>query len=343
MRRVRHGAQRLQLPVADQERAFIRRQIAMGRQAGDQGRARRGVRRPACSRSAERAGFDLAAYLVPDRCSALLARRRPRRRGAAAGAAGRRRPRPPPASRSTERGRAPARRRARRLRPPVSGGVDTTVFAAFAVGFVSFISPCVLPLVPGYLSAVSGVTMGELAARRALRACCCPRSSSASRSRSCSSRSGMTATEPRLDAAGLRGTLDKIAGAVIIALGLLFVLTPFVPRLNREWRPDALISRAGSGGPLIAGAAFAFAWTPCVGPTLGAILTAASVTGHGRRGRAAAGLLLRRPRGAVHAHRHRLQPRDDGLPLAARPLDDRHRRLGRRADRRWACCCSPAS
>jgi len=55
------------------------------------------------------------------------------------------------------------------------------------------------------------------------------------------------------------------------------VLTPFVPKLNREWRPDALIARAGSGGPLVAGAAFAIAWTPCVGPTLGAILTAAAV------------------------------------------------------------------
>ena len=63
---------------------------------------------------------------------------------------------------------------------------------------------------------------------------------------------------------------------MIIALGVLFVLTPFVPKLNREWRPDALISRAGTGGPLIAGAAFAFAWTPCIGPTLGAILAAAS-------------------------------------------------------------------
>ena len=67
-------------------------------------------------------------------------------------------------------------------------------------------------------------------------------------------------------------------------MGVFFLLTPFVPRLNKEWRPDALISRAGSGGPLIAGAAFAFAWTPCVGPTLGSILTAASTAdsvGHG--------------------------------------------------------------
>jgi cytochrome c-type biogenesis protein len=86
----------------------------------------------------------------------------------------------------------------------------------------------------------------------------------------------MTATGLGSTLQDSRGTLDKIAGAVIIALGVLFLLTPFVPKLNREWRPDALISRAGSGGPLIAGAAFAFAWTPCIGPTLGAILTAAS-------------------------------------------------------------------
>ena len=64
---------------------------------------------------------------------------------------------------------------------------------------------------------------------------------------------------------------------MIIALGVFFLATPFVPKLNKEWRPDMLMSRAGSGGPLIAGAAFAFAWTPCVGPTLGTILTAASV------------------------------------------------------------------
>ena len=57
-----------------------------------------------------------------------------------------------------------------------------------------------------------------------------------------------------------------------------------MPRLNREWRPDALISRAGAGGPVIAGLAFAVAWTPCVGPTLASILAAASASstvGHG--------------------------------------------------------------
>jgi cytochrome c-type biogenesis protein len=160
----------------------------------------------------------------------------------------------------------------------VSGGVDTTVVAAFAVGFVSFISPCVLPLVPGYLSAVSGVSLGEIQrggrARVLLPAAVF-----------CLSFTvvfvalGMTATGLGTALQDSRDTLDKVAGAIIVALGVLFVVTPFVPRLNREWRPDALISRAGSGGPLVAGAAFAFAWTPCVGPTLGAILTAASVQG----------------------------------------------------------------
>jgi len=73
-------------------------------------------------------------------------------------------------------------------------------------------------------------------------------------------------------------TLETIAGALIIALGVYFVASLFIVRLNREWHVEALMSRAGKGGPLIAGAAFAVAWTPCIGPTLGAILTAASVT-----------------------------------------------------------------
>jgi cytochrome c-type biogenesis protein len=160
----------------------------------------------------------------------------------------------------------------------MTDGVDTTIVAAFAVGFVSFISPCVLPLVPGYLSAVSGVSVGEL--QRGERS---PFRVLAPAIVFCLSFTavfvalGMTATGLGSTLQDSRGTLDKVAGIVIIALGILFLVTPFVPKLGREWRPDALLSRAGSGGPLIAGAAFAFAWTPCVGPTLGSILTAASV------------------------------------------------------------------
>ena len=67
-------------------------------------------------------------------------------------------------------------------------------------------------------------------------------------------------------------------------MGTLFVASVFVTRLNREFRPHALIERAGRGGPIVAGAAFAIAWTPCVAPMLGAILdlaTTSSGTGKG--------------------------------------------------------------
>jgi cytochrome c-type biogenesis protein len=158
------------------------------------------------------------------------------------------------------------------------GGVDTTVVAAFAVGFVSFISPCVLPLVPGYLSAVSGVSLAEMRqGERSLRRVLLPAVVFCLSFTAVFVALGMTATGLGSALQDSRGTLDKVAGVVIIALGVFFLLTPFVPRLNREWRPEALISRAGSGGPLVAGAAFAIAWTPCVGPTLGSILTAASI------------------------------------------------------------------
>ena len=161
----------------------------------------------------------------------------------------------------------------------MNGGVDTTVVAAFAVGFVSFISPCVLPLVPGYLSAVSGVSLTEIKDReRSTWRILLPAIVFCASFTVVFVVLGMTATSLGSVLRDSRGTLDKVAGAVIIALGVFFLLTPFVDRFNREWRPEALISRAGSGGPLLAGAAFAVAWTPCVGPTLGSILTAASVS-----------------------------------------------------------------
>ena len=159
----------------------------------------------------------------------------------------------------------------------MSGGVDTTVIAAFAVGFVSFISPCVLPLVPGYLSAVSGYTLADMkSGDRGTAKILLPAIVFCLSFTAVFVALGMTATGLGNSLLQERDTLDKVAGAVIVALGVFFLLTPFVPRLNQEWRPEALITRAGSGGPLVAGAAFAVAWTPCVGPTLGSILSAAA-------------------------------------------------------------------
>lgn len=155
--------------------------------------------------------------------------------------------------------------------------------AAFLAGMVSFLSPCVLPLVPGYLSAVSGVSVDELddaGWRRVLLPSLCFVASFSL----IFILLGLTATKLGSILSNNRELLDKIAAALIIAMGVLFVASFFVAKLNREWHVDALMSRAGKGGPVVAGAAFAFAWTPCIGPTLGAILSAASLSGSAANG-----------------------------------------------------------
>jgi cytochrome c-type biogenesis protein len=160
-----------------------------------------------------------------------------------------------------------------------SGSVDTTVFAAFAVGFVSFISPCVLPLVPGYLSAISGVTIEEMRGEeRPIGRVLGPAIVFCLSFTIMFVALGMSATGIGSTLHDHQDTLNEIAGWLIVVMGVFFVATLFVPRLNREFRPEALISRAGSGGPIIAGLAFAVAWTPCVGPTLASILSAAATS-----------------------------------------------------------------
>jgi cytochrome c-type biogenesis protein len=157
-----------------------------------------------------------------------------------------------------------------------AGNVNTTVLAAFAVGFVSFISPCVLPLVPGYLSAISGVSFAELSEGRRRADVLGPALLFCLAFGVMFVALGMSATGLGQTLSDKRDLLRHIAGVMIVVMGLLFVGTLFLPRLNREWRPEALLKRASTGGPIVAGLAFAIAWLPCTGPTLGAILTAAS-------------------------------------------------------------------
>jgi len=146
---------------------------------------------------------------------------------------------------------------------------------AFAAGVVSFVSPCCLPLVPGYLAAVTGVAPDQRTGRA---------------DRRIMGRAllfvatfslifillGLTATAAGALLFDNQETLTTVAGVVIIVMGLLFVAALFVTRLNAEWRPRGLVERAGTGGPVLVGAAFAIAWTPCFGPTIGAILTLAA-------------------------------------------------------------------
>ena len=147
--------------------------------------------------------------------------------------------------------------------------------AAFGVGFLSFISPCVLPLVPGYLSTISGVSFADLQAGKGRSKVIGPALLFCLSFTVMFVALGMTATGIGGFLGEHRLLLRKISGVIIIALGLLFIATLFVNRLNREWRPEALMSRASTGGPVVAGLAFAVAWLPCTGPTLGAIFTAA--------------------------------------------------------------------
>ena len=151
------------------------------------------------------------------------------------------------------------------------------LFAALGAGIVSFLSPCVLPLVPGYLSAVSGVSVSELD-DVGWRSVLVPSLIFVASFSAIFILLGLTATGLGRTLNEHQDTLETIAGALIIALGVYFVASLFMVRLSREWHVDALLARAGKGGPVVAGAAFAIAWTPCIGPTLGAILTAASIS-----------------------------------------------------------------
>lgn len=157
------------------------------------------------------------------------------------------------------------------------------ILAALAAGIVSFLSPCVLPLVPGYLSAVTGVAAADLDEadwRRVLG----PSLLFVASFSAIFILLGLGATGLGSFLLQNKRLLTKISGALIIAMGILFVASLFITRLNREWHVNALLSRAGKGGPIVAGAAFAIAWSPCIGPTLGAILGAAAASGSAGHG-----------------------------------------------------------
>jgi cytochrome c-type biogenesis protein len=158
------------------------------------------------------------------------------------------------------------------------------VIAAFGGGLISFLSPCVLPLVPGYLSLMSGVRTPETASShdrvRLLRA-------------TLLFVLGFTIVFVGLGAGASavgdalrehQRTLETVAGVLIIAMGLLLagLWTPMT--LMAERRLDVLPSRLGPWAAPVMGMAFAFGWTPCIGPILSGVLALAEHQGTVGRG-----------------------------------------------------------
>lgn len=170
----------------------------------------------------------------------------------------------------------------------LAGGLGIAVPVAMVAGLVSFFSPCVLPLLPGYLSYATGLSGADLAAGEA------------------SHRRGRMLLGSVLFVLGFavvfvfagtafgglasqlqrwQDTITLVLGGILILLGLVFA--GFVPWLQRDVRIHKLPGVGLGAAPLI-GALFAIGWTPCVGPTFGVILNLTYADG----GTAARGALL---------------------------------------------------
>lgn len=145
---------------------------------------------------------------------------------------------------------------------------------AFTAGMLSILSPCCLPLMPGYVSYISGVQAGEGQRRRVLGAAALFVLGFS-----------IIFTALGASAAAFGGfllrylpTFIKISGVFVIVMGLAMLGLLKLPFLMREARFDLRKVRSGPAGAVPLGMAFAFGWTPCVGPILGGILTAAAAT-----------------------------------------------------------------
>jgi cytochrome c-type biogenesis protein len=180
----------------------------------------------------------------------------------------------------------------------VSGGTGTLVqrsplgfIVAFGAGIVSFLSPCVLPLVPSYLSMMSGVSVrsgasgDDLAGEQSHRARVLWSTllfvAGFSVVFACLEATANALSDPLR---AHRPVLEDIAGALIVVMGLVVAGILRVPRLQREHRLAVMPSRLGPWAAPVMGMTFAFGWTPCITPVLAAVLGLASSGGTLARG-----------------------------------------------------------
>ena len=150
--------------------------------------------------------------------------------------------------------------------------------AAFLAGLVSFLSPCVLPLVPGYISLISGVGVEQLKAQESqlLRKVMLNSIAFILGFSVVFIALGAVATEVSQMLARYRSTLAQVAGVVIILFGLHLTGVFKIKALYTDARLHSVKGGSTAWGAFVIGFAFAFGWTPCVGPVLTVILTFAA-------------------------------------------------------------------
>ncbi len=159
--------------------------------------------------------------------------------------------------------------------------MDVTYIGALIAGVLSFLSPCVLPLVPPYLCFLGGTTFDQLTGEDETPSHVYTTVVLSSVAFVLGFTTvfvilGATATAAGQLVAANLPLLSKIAGVIIIIAGLHFLGIIHIPILHREARYHADARPAGLVGAFVIGLAFAFGWTPCIGPVLGAILAVAA-------------------------------------------------------------------
>lgn len=164
-------------------------------------------------------------------------------------------------------------------------GLMPAMFVALMAGVLSFLSPCVLPVVPPYLAYMGGISMGEMRGdASARRRILLPALFFVMGLSVIFLLLGFTASAFGAFFLQNQELFARIAGGVIIIFGLHFTGILRIPLLDREARLDAG-DRGGSAlGAFVLGLAFAAGWTPCIGPQLGTILSLAAQEGSVSRG-----------------------------------------------------------
>ncbi|QCO57065.1 cytochrome c biogenesis protein CcdA (plasmid) [Pseudorhodobacter turbinis] len=151
-----------------------------------------------------------------------------------------------------------------------------SMFVALIAGILSFLSPCVLPIVPPYLAYMGGISMNEMKGGSARRHVLLPALFFVLGLSTVFLLLGFTASIFGTFFLQYQDVMSKVSGAVVIIFGLHFLGVFRIGMLDREARLDAGDQGGSAFGAYLLGLAFAFGWTPCIGPQLGAILSLAA-------------------------------------------------------------------